>query len=200
MNRRIVSVYGLCGAGKTTALSQLQHVLNFKYIYQAASAEEKELQKYILDFCPANQRPSIREHLSVALIQRNALSMLLHTSSSFIVLEGMCDPANAVVSSVAFNKRIIRNFNKQNYYAVTTRIYVRTDPSVSYARYINRCKAYNKSPFWTWDNYLRWYYELQKYSVKTSSTVVENNGSIMDLYRSLYQVLQGLQTVDLPST
>lgn len=182
--RRVISVYGLCGVGKTTVLSELSRQLNFKYIYESGSTAQKNWEQQLLRHYNGPNMHIMRQHLSVALILRNAYNMLLYTDSTTVVLEGMCNPEIAVQSSKVFDRPIIRSFYK-GYSAITHRIYIRSDPEVSYPRYVARNLGNEKPVFWTKETYVRFHDALEAFAKKTNSIIIQNDGTLAQLKEKL---------------
>ena len=186
--RRIISVYGLCGVGKTTSLSELSNQLDFKYVYESGSHAQKHWEDLLLSSYTGPNKQAMRQHLSVALILRNAYNMLLHTNSTTIILDGMCNPEIALLSSKVFDKPIIRTFD-EGYSAITHRIYIRSDPNISYRRYVERNLKCGASVFWNWENYLKFHNALEVFAKKTNSIVIFNDGTLKQLKEKLRSAL-----------
>lgn len=171
----VVSVYGLNGVGKSTALSQVCDQLGFTYVYQSATTKEKQFQDLLLSSLEPCDK-TFRESLSVLLIHRNAFLRYLHSPNrEFMVFQGMCDPAVALCASKVFKFPIMRKFKTPS--LITHSIYVRSDPVLCYARYLARQQEHKHEVFWDYPTYYKWFLALQKLAKERRSIVVENNDS-----------------------
>jgi len=172
----IVSVYGLNGAGKSTALSQIKNQVGFTYVYESAATKEKQFQNLLLSSLEIPDKKILKESLSVLIIHRNAFLQYLHSSNrEFMVFQGMCDPAVALCASKVFKFPILREFKPLS--LITQSIYVRCTPVHSYNRYVERQKKGNSAIFWDYPTYYKWFLALQQLARTRNSIIVENNSS-----------------------